>query len=91
MSFARTILQKWAFMLFLIILISIPHSYLVSFTNVKADCSLQLTKADWTEIQGPSIRLLQVIGALHDTGQPLAVFKSKYMPNLMGQCLKGYI
>lgn len=47
--------------------------YLVSFSYIKADCELQFAKADGTKVQGPSIRLIEVVGALHDTAQPLAM------------------
>lgn len=65
--------------------------YLVSVGHFEAYCDLQLAKADGTEIQGPTIRLLQVVGALHDAAQPLAMLNSKHMSNLVGHRLKRNI
>lgn len=62
--------------------------YLVSFSYFEAHCTLRLAKTNWTEIQRSPIRLLQVVRALHDTVQPLAVLDSEHVANLVGHRLQ---
>lgn len=62
--------------------------YLVSFCYFEANCTLCLAKANWTEIQRSAIRFLQVVRALHDTVQPLAMLDSKHVADLVGHSLQ---
>lgn len=61
--------------------------YPTSFYNVRAYGSLQLAQTNRAEVQGTSVRFLQVPGALHHALQPRALMETKNMPDFMSQGL----
>lgn len=64
-------------------------SYLIPVGHLEADGSLQLAQTDGAEVEGPSVRLLRMVRALHHTLHPLAVLDPQYVAQLMAHGLKN--
>lgn len=58
-------------------------AHLIPVGDPESENGLQLPQAYWAELWRPAVGLLQVVGALHHTLQPLAVLNAKDVADLM--------